>query len=275
MFKKINPTTPSQRQLKLLNKNNLNKFPKLKNSIVGLKNSGGRNNLGRITSFKKGGGHKKSYRIIDFSRHKSSENIVISIEHDPNRSSHVAGLYNFEKNIYSYILAPAGLQVGHVVKAGNLASANIGHCLKLSDMPIGSFIHNISALPNKKGQFVRAAGGYAQLIQKNEKYARVVLSSGEHRLFLIDCVATMGIVSNENQNLVNLGKAGRSRWLNKRPTVRGVAMNPIDHPHGGGEGKTSGGRPAVSPWGRLTKGKPTVKTQNKLVVLNRKKNKKK
>ena len=164
--------------------------------------------------------------------------------------------------------------MGHVVKTGKFASAKIGHCLTLNEIPVGSFIHNISALPNKKGQFIRAAGGYAQLIQKNEKYARVVLRSGEQRLFLLGCLASMGIVSNENQNLINLGKAGRSRWLNRRPTVRGVAMNPVDHPHGGGEGKTSGGRPAVSPWGRLTKGKPTVKTQNKLVVLSRKKKKK-
>lgn len=273
MFKKINPVTPSQRKLKLLERGHLDNSLRIKSQIKGLKNSGGRNNLGRITSFKKGGGHKKSYRIIDFARKNFVEGIVMSVSYDPNRTANIAAIYNKEKKSYFYILAPQGLQVGNVVQSGESASANIGHSLPLNLIPVGNFIHNISLYPDGKGKFVRSAGGYAQLIQKENGFARVVLRSGEHRRFPLSCSATLGVLSNQNHNLINLGKAGRSRWLNRRPIVRGVAMNPIDHPHGGGEGKTSGGRPAVSPWGKLTKGKPTVKTQNRLVMISRKKKK--
>ena len=271
MFKKINPITPSQRQLKLLDKTHLNKTIQIKNWTKGLLNSGGRNNTGRITSFKKGGGHKKSYRIIDFARSSFFEGIVMAINYDPNRTSNIAVIYNKEKKNHSYILAPQGLQVGNIVKSGPLASTNIGHSSTLDLIPVGSFIHNISLNVNGKGKFARSAGGYGQIIEKHSGFARIILRSGEHRLFSIDCSATLGVVSNENHSLINLGKAGRSRWLNRRPVVRGVAMNPVDHPHGGGEGKTSGGRPAVSPWGRLTKGKPSIKAQSRLVVLSRKK----
>jgi len=271
IFKRINPVTPGQRQLKLLDKSYLSKRQPIKSQLIGLSNSGGRNNLGRITSYRKGGGHKKLYRNIDFIR-KNTKGIVISIEHDPNRSCYIAGIFDSSSNKYSYILAPKGLKSGHIIKSIEGAAIKIGHSLELKDIPIGSFIHNIGLASNRGGQLVRAAGNYAQLIQKDSHFARVKLRSGEQRLIPVNCRATLGILSNENHNLISIGKAGRSRWLNRRPIVRGVAMNPVDHPHGGGEGKTSGGRPSVTPWGKSTKGQPTrnKKIKNKLIVVRRK-----
>lgn len=272
IFKTINPVTPGQRQLKLLDKSHLSKRKPIKSQLTGLTSSGGRNNLGRITSFRKGGGHKKLYRNIDFVRNNTS-GIVISIEHDPNRSCHIAGIFDSLSHEYNYILAPKGLKVGHIIKSVHEADVKIGHSLELKDIPIGSFVHNIGLVPKRGGQIARAAGNYAQLIQKDSDFARIKLRSGEQRLVPVNCIATLGILSNENHNLISSGKAGRSRWLNKRPIVRGVAMNPVDHPHGGGEGKTSGGRPSVTPWGKITKGKPTrnPKLKNKLIVVSRKK----
>jgi len=270
VLKKIKPTTSSQRQLKLLNRSELSKTAPLKSETQGCKVSGGKNNLGRITSFHKGGGHKQVYRNIDFYR-TDLNGIVTSVEYDPNRTAHIASIFTKKTKKYSYIIAPKGLKTGDMIKSGENAEIKIGHALQLDKIPLGSFIHNISLIPGKKSQLARAAGNYAQLIQKNQKYAKLKLRSGEQRFVSLNCIATLGAVSNENHNLISLGKAGRSRWLNKRPTVRGVAMNPVDHPHGGGEGKTSGGRPSVTPWGKPTKGQPTSRSKNKLIIINRRK----
>jgi large subunit ribosomal protein L2 len=270
IFKKIKPTTSAQRQLKLLNKSNLSKKSLLKFNIKNLNNSNGRNNSGKITSYHRGGGHKKKYREIDFIRNTLG-GIVMSIEYDPNRTSFIASIFNYKLNMYSYILAPKNLQIGNIIRSNENTELYIGHSSTLANFPAGSFIHNVSLKFNNKGRMARAAGSFIQLIRKNKQYARVVLSSGEQRLLLINCHGTLGIVSNNNNNLKTVGKAGRSRWLNKRPTVRGVAMNPIDHPHGGGEGKTSGGRPSVTPWGKPTKGKPTSRSTNKLILVTSKK----
>jgi len=270
VLKKIKPVTSSQRQLKLLNKSYLSKNSPFKSETHGYKTSGGRNNLGRITSFHKGGGHKRVYRNIDFYR-ISLNGIVTSIEYDPNRTAHIASIFNTDDKKYSYIIAPKGIKKGDLIKSGENADIRVGHTLSLDRIPLGSFIHNISLIPGRKSQLARAAGNYAQLIQKDQKYAKLKLRSGEQRFVSLNCTATLGTVSNENHNLISIGKAGRSRWLNKRPIVRGVAMNPVDHPHGGGEGKTSGGRPSVTPWGKPTKGQPTSRSKNKLIIINRRK----
>ena len=271
IFKKINPTTPAQRQLKLLNKSDLSKKSFLKLKIKNLKSSNGRNHSGKITSYHRGGGHKKQYRKIDFIR-DNLEGIIVSIEYDPNRTSFIASVFNNKLNKYSYILAPKNLQIGNYIRSNQKdIELNIGHSSTLDKFPVGSFIHNVSLKPQFKGQVARAAGSFIQLIRKNKQYARIILNSGEHRLLLLNNHGTLGILSNNNHNLKTVGKAGRSRWLNKRPTVRGVAMNPIDHPHGGGEGKTSGGRPSVTPWGKPTKGMPTSRSTNKLVIIKSRK----
>jgi large subunit ribosomal protein L2 len=269
IFKKINPTTPAQRQLKLLSKLNLSKKSFLKFKIKNLNSSNGRNNSGKITSYHRGGGHKRKYREIDFIRN-NLEGIVMAIEYDPNRTSFIASIFNYKLNKYSYILAPKNLQIGNIIRSNENTELYIGHSSTLDKFPVGSFIHNVSLKCGSKGQIARSAGTFIQLIRKNKQYARIVLNSGEHRLLLLGCHGTLGIVSNYNNNLKTVGKAGRSRWLNKRPTVRGVAMNPIDHPHGGGEGKTSGGRPSVTPWGKPTKGKPTSRSTNKLILIKSK-----
>ena len=274
IFKKIKPITSSQRHVKLLNKSHLTNQSLIKSDTKGINKSGGRNNLGRITSFKKGGGHKKLYRNIDFYR-TNLNGVVTSIEYDPNRTAHIASIFDKENKKHSYITAPKGLKVGHIIKSGFNADIKVGHALTLDKIPLGSFIHNISLAPGKKAQFARAAGNYAQLIQKGQSYARIKLKSGEQRLIPLNCMAVLGIVSNDNHNLVSLGKAGRARWLGRKPIVRGVAMNPIDHPHGGGEGKTSGGRPSVTPWGKPTKGQPTGTSKSKLIIITRKKSIKK
>ena len=266
VLKKIKPVTSSQRQLKLLNKSHLFKQGPFKPKTQGGKTLAGKNNLGRITSFHKGGGHKQVYRTIDFYR-TNLNGIVTSIEYDPNRTAYIAAIFNTENKSYSYIIAPKGIKKGDLIKSGDKADIKIGHSLSLDRIPLGSFIHNISRVPGKKSQLARAAGNYAQLIQKNQKYGKLKLRSGEQVFISLNCTATLGIVSNENHNLISLGKAGRSRWLNKRPTVRGVAMNPVDHPHGGGEGKTSGGRPSVTPWGKPTRGRPTSRSKNKTVLM--------
>jgi large subunit ribosomal protein L2 len=246
-----------------------NNFSTIKFKIKGLKNTSGRNNLGRITSYHKGGGHKQKYRKIDFNRvHEIG--IIMKIEYDPNRTAHIAAVFNYLSNNYFYIIAPKQLNRGDIVCSGQKASFRIGHSLKLNELPIGCYIHNLSLIPFQKGQLVRAAGTYAKLIEKSNKFCKVELSSGEHRLIHLDCHASIGIVSNEENSLKILGKAGRARWCNRRPTVRGVAMNPIDHPHGGGEGKTSGGQSSVTPWGKPTKGGSTSKHQKNLIIVNRK-----
>jgi large subunit ribosomal protein L2 len=269
--KKIKPITPSQRQTVLFKKNLTKSLP-IKKLIKGFQRANGRNNQGKITVRHRGGGHKRLYRQIEFNR-INIEGQVQAISYDPNRSANIAHLHNIENKKDFYILAPEGLKMHQQIQSGETSELKIGNALPLKNIPIGSYIHNISLKPKGKGQLIRSAGTSAQLLQKlNNKYAKIRLSSGEQRLVLLTCYATLGIVSNINHKKIKLGKAGRSRWLNKRPHVRGVAMNPVDHPHGGGEGKTSGGRPSVSPQGRITKGQPTrsKKKKNQLIIQSRK-----
>ena len=258
------PITPSQRQLVQLSRKNLNKQPLLKNYLKGLKNSSGRNNSGRITVRHKGGGHKKKFRTLNFFRVRSATGIVCSIEYDPNRNSNIASIFDISTHHFSYILAPKNLKIGDIVKSGPNAEPKIGHSLPISKIPVGSYIYNISPKSKKPAQISRSAGTFSRLMEKTLNHAKIELSSGEQRFISVKCYATIGIVSNEFIFLTKLGKAGHSRWLNKRPRVRGVAMNPVDHPHGGGEGKKSGsGR---TPWGKPTKGRKTSKTKNKLII---------
>lgn len=259
--KKINPITPSQRQTFLLKKKELSKKFKVKNLIKGFQRANGRNNQGKITVRHRGGGHKRLYRKITFNRN-GVEGYVKKILYDPNRSANIALIENQLKSYF--LLAPEGLKENTYIQSSYQAELKIGNALPLFHIPIGSLIHNISLSPNAKGKLIRSAGTSAQLIQKiNNKYAKIRLRSGELKYIPLYCYAVLGIVSNLNHKKIQLGKAGRSRWLNKRPKVRGVAMNPIDHPHGGGEGKTSGGRPSVSPQGKITKGKPTRNKKKK------------
>lgn len=270
-LKKYKPTTPSKRQLILLNKFFLKKFPLIKSKIVGMVNMSGRNNSGKITIRHKGGGNKQKYRKINFERYSNNTTgIVTSLEYDPNRTAYIASIYNNFQNIYQYIIAPLNLNIGDIIKSGFNANVKLGHTLCLKYIPVGSFIHCISVELKKKEQLTRSAGTFSTLIEKTRDYCRIKLSSGEQLLISSKSYATIGIVSNENNFLKILGKAGRSRWLNNRPKVRGVAMNPIDHPHGGGEGKTSGGRTSVTPWGKPTKNKMTSKSTNKLILFSRK-----
>jgi large subunit ribosomal protein L2 len=197
--------------------------------------------------------------------------VVEGIEYDPFRTAFLARIYNHVRNDYFYIIAPKNLWVGSLINSGKKADIRIGHSMPLSQIPVGSLVHNLSVMPKKKGQIARAAGTFVQLIQKTKDYGRVRFPSGEQRLVPIDSYATLGIVSNENKWLESVGKAGRSRWKNRRPKVRGVAMNPVDHPHGGGEGKTSGGRPSVTPWGKPTRGPKTSRSRNPFVLVARKK----
>ena len=257
-LRQVKPTTSSQRQLIQINYGKLSKVKPERSLLKGLSNSGGRNHQGRLTSFKKGGGHKRRYRLVDFKRSSFSEATVASIEYDPNRSAFIAKVLDTSGS-YHYILAPLDLKVGAIVESGPGVPVNIGNALPLRNIPVGTMIHNIELKPGHGGQYARSAGTFGVLIQKTEdgKYAQIRLKSKEQRLVPLDCMATIGIVSNLDHGSISLAKAGRSRWLRRRPTVRGVAMNPVDHPHGGGEGKTSGGRPSVSPWGKLTKGPKT------------------
>lgn len=265
-LKTFNPVTPSLRNLVQLNKTELTNKPLLKSKIKGLKQSSGRNFNGNITAFHKGGGHKKKYRNIEFKRVNESIGIVIGLEYDPYRSANIASIYNYSTKDFFYIIAPKNLTVGDIIKSGTNADVKNGHSLPISKIPIGCLIHNVAPKVNSISQISRSAGTFSQLIEKTSKFGRIKLSSGEQRTLSVNCFATIGIVSNELSLLTTIGKAGRSRWLNKRPTVRGVAMNPIDHPHGGGEGKTSGGRTSVTPWGKPTKGGKTSRSKNKLII---------
>ena len=235
----------------------------------------GRNHQGKITVRHKGGGHKRQYRVIDFKRNKDGIPArVKTIEYDPNRSANIA-LVAYADGEKRYIIAPKGLVVGQEIMSGKDADIKVGNTLTLADLPMGTTIHNIELKPGKGGQIARSAGASAQLLGKEGKYAIVRLASGEMRMILLTCRATVGSVGNEQHELVNVGKAGRSRWAGKRPTVRGSAMNPNDHPHGGGEGRTPIGRPApVSPWGKPALGKKTrnkKKKSSKLIIRRRKK----
>jgi large subunit ribosomal protein L2 len=263
-LKKIRPVTPSYRNLIQINNKHLTKTFEIKSKIIGLKNSSGRNNSGKITSFRKGGGHKQKYRNINFFRTQDSIGIITSIEYDPNRNANIASVFDISKKHYFYILAPTNLKIGNIIKTGANAEPKIGHSLTISNIPVGCCIHNVSPKTKKKAQISRAAGTFSSLTEKTAEYGRIELSSGEQRLLSVNCFATIGIVSNQLNFLTKLGKAGRSRWLNRRPTVRGVAMNPIDHPHGGGEGKKSG--ISLTPWGKPTKSGFTSKSKNKLII---------
>jgi len=242
-----------------------------KSLLETLKKSGGRNSVGRVTSRHIGGGHKQKYRIIDFRRDKRDIPAkVATIEYDPNRSARIA-LLHYVDGEKRYMLAPLGLKVGDTILASATADIKPGNSLPLKAIPLGTIIHNIEMKIGKGGQLVRSAGTFAQLMNKEGKYAQVKLPSGEVRMVLQECIATIGQVGNIDHENINIGKAGRSRWLGKRPKVRGVAMNPVDHPHGGGEGRTSGGRHPVTPWGIPTKGYKTRtnKTSSRFIIKKR------
>ena len=270
-LKKYNPTTPSQRGLVRVDKSDLWKGKPHKSLTKGLTKSGGRNNLGRMTSRHRGGGHKRLYRMVDFKRSKLNCPATIErIEYDPNRSAYIA-LIKYDDGVYSYILAPAKMKAGDKVMSGPDADIRAGNCLPLKNIPVGTIVHNVEMKPGKGGQLARSAGTSVSLVGKDSGYAQIKLASGEVRLVPLECMATIGTLSNTDRKNTIIGKAGRSRWLGKRPHVRGVAMNPVDHPHGGGEGKTSGGRHPVSPWGKPTKGKKTRKNKltNKFIIRRR------
>jgi large subunit ribosomal protein L2 len=256
-LKTFKPTTPSQRQLVIVDRGELWKGAPVKALTEGLRKHGGRNNTGRITLRHRGGGAKRRYRIIDFKRGKNDAVATVErLEYDPNRTAFIA-LIKYEDGEQSYILAPQRLKAGDKVVAGEKVDVKPGNTMPMKNMPVGTIIHNIEMKPGKGGQIARAAGTYAQLVGRDAGYALLRLSSGEVRMVRADCRATVGAVSNPDQQNIVIAKAGRQRWLGHRPTVRGVAMNPIDHPHGGGEGRTSGGRHPVTPWGKPTKGKKT------------------
>lgn len=271
-LKHYNPTTSSQRQLININRDELWKGRPHKPLTEGLSKNGGRNNLGRITCRHKGGGHKKLYRIIDFKRNTDNVKAVVErLEYDPNRSSFIA-LLKYENGQHAYIIAPQRLKVGDEVISGEKVDIKPGNSLPLKNIPIGTIVHNVELKAGKGGQLARSAGTYVQVSGRDGGYVLLKLASGEQRLVRGECRASIGSVSNPDHSNRSYGKAGRTRWLGIRPTVRGVAMNPVDHPHGGGEGKTSGGRHPVTPWGISTKGKKTRKNKRttKLIVRRRK-----
>ena len=257
--KTFRPFTPSRRYMTVVSRENLTRQTPEKSLTEGKARTGGRNNTGQTTSRFIGGGHKKSYRIIDFKRNKPGvPAVVATIEYDPNRTCRIA-LLNYVDGEKRYILAPEGITVGQSILSGPTADILVGNALPLKNIPPGTIIHNIEMRPGKGGQMVRTAGGSAQLVSREEGQALVKLPSGEIRRISVDCYATVGTVGNAEHENEKLGKAGRSRWLGKRPHNRGVTMNPVDHPHGGGEGRTSGGRHPVTPWGQPTRG---FKTRN-------------
>jgi large subunit ribosomal protein L2 len=267
--------TKSTRGTVMVDRKNLWKGKSLKSLTLGKNSTGGRNNLGRITSRSRGAGHKNKYRQIDFYRKKDNLKAKVErIEYDPNRSAYVA-LIKYEDGIKNYILAPDRLKAGDEIISGRNKELKIGNCMQLSDIPTGADIHNIELNPNGGGKLVRSAGSSAQIAGVDENYCIIKLNSGEIRKIINTARATIGSVSNSDHQNIKIGKAGRNRWKGKRPSVRGVAMNPVDHPHGGGEGKTSGGRSPVSPWGQSAKGLKTRnnKRTNKFIISRRKKRK--
>jgi large subunit ribosomal protein L2 len=272
-LKTYKPITPGQRSLVLVDRSDLWKGKPVKTLTEGLTKNGGRNNAGRITARRRGGGHKRSYRMVDFKRLKKDMQAEVQrIEYDPNRTAYIA-LIKYEDGEVAYILAPQRLAAGDKVIAGEKVDVKPGNAMPLRNMPIGTIVHNVEMKIGKGGQIARSAGTYAQLAGRDSGYAIMKLSSGETRMIHADCMATVGAVSNPDNSNTKLGKAGRKRWVGKRPQVRGVAMNPVDHPHGGGEGRTSGGRHPVTPWGVPTKGKKTRsnKRTDKLIVRRRNK----
>lgn len=261
-IKRFRPITPTQR-FKSVNVVDVDKKKPEKSLLAPLSKSGGRNNQGRMTMRRRGGGHKRKYRVIDFRRDKIGvPGRVSALEYDPNRSALIA-LINYADGEKRYILAPQGLNVGDTVEAGPDAPVKVGNALPLSVIPVGTTLHNVELNPGHGGQMARSAGTEIQLAGRDEARAQLRLPSGEIRSVQVSCMATIGQVGNSEHGNVILGKAGRSRWLGRRPKVRGVVMNPVDHPHGGGEGKTSGGRHPVTPWGKPTKGYKTRKRKNR------------
>ncbi len=276
-LKKINPTTPGQRQLIIVDRSALYKGKPVKALTEGLSSAGGRNNTGRITVRFRGGGHKRSYRVIDFKRTKVDVPATVErLEYDPNRTAFIA-LLKYQDGEQAYILAPQRLAVGDTVIAGAYVDVKPGNVMPLGNMPIGTIVHNVELKIGRGGQIARSAGTYAQIVGRDQDYVVIRLNSGEQRLVHGRCVATIGAVSNPDHMNTSIGKAGRTRWLGRRPRNRGVSMNPIDHPHGGGEGRTSGGRHPVTPWGQPTKGKKTRKNKSttKFILVSRHKRKKK
>ena len=270
-LKKYKPTSPAQRGLVLVDRSGLYKGKPVKSLTEGLTKSGGRNNNGRITVRFRGGGHKRSYRVIDFKRGKADVPATVErIEYDPNRTAFIA-LIKYEDGELAYILAPQRLAVGDVVVSGNRVDVKPGNAMPLANIPVGTIVHNVEMKPGKGGQIARSAGAYVQLVGRDQGYALLRLSSGEQRMVPGTCMATIGAVSNPDHSNITIAKAGRNRWLGKKPHVRGVVMNPVDHPHGGGEGRTSGGRHPVTPWGKPTKGKKTRsnKSTSKFIVRSR------
>src|SRR5215813_9574901 len=270
-LKKFKPTSAGRRQLVIVDRSELHKGGPVKALTEGKKRQGGRNNYGRIVNFRQGGGHKQRYRIVDFKRRKFDVTATVErLEYDPNRTAFIA-LIKYEDGDVAYILAPQRLKVGDQVVSGDRADVKPGNAMPLRSIPVGTIVHNVELKPGRGGQMARAAGNYVQLVGRDADYALLRLSSGEVRKVRSECMATIGAVSNPDQQNINIGKAGRNRWLGKRPSVRGVAMNPIDHPHGGGEGRTSGGRHPVTPWGKPTKGKKTRhnKATDGLIVRRR------
>jgi large subunit ribosomal protein L2 len=272
-LKSYSPVTPSQRQLVLIDRGELWKGKPVKALTEGLTKTGGRNNHGRTTAWHRGGGHKRKYRFVDFKRRKTGQPAIVErLEYDPNRSAFIA-LIRYEDGELSYILAPQRLKAGDEVVSGEGSDIKPGNALPLNRTPIGTIVHNVEMKPGKGGQLARSAGAYVQLVGRDGDYAQLRLPSGEIRVVRGECFATVGAVSNPDHQNVNYGKAGRKRWLGRRPHVRGVAMNPVDHPHGGGEGRTSGGRHPVTPWGKGTKGTKTRrnKATDKYIIRRRKK----
>ena len=276
-FKTFKAVTPSRRHLVLVERSDLYKGGPVKELTEGLNKTGGRNNQGRITSRRMGGGHKRRYRFIDFRRNKFDVAATVErLEYDPNRTAFIA-LIKYEDGERSYILAPQRLQVGDTIISGEKVDIKPGNAMPLKNMPVGTVVHNVELNPGRGGQVARSAGCYAQLIGKDAGYAQLRLNSGELRLVRGECLASVGAVSNPDKQNEDGGKAGRSRWLGIRPSVRGVAMNPVDHPLGGGEGRSSGGRHPVTPWGKCTKGKKTRtnKKTNVFIMRSRHASKKK
>jgi large subunit ribosomal protein L2 len=270
-LKSYKPVTPSQRQLVIVDRSELWKGKPVKALTEGLRKTGGRNSHGHVTSWQKGGGHKRRYRVIDFRRRKFDVPATVErLEYDPNRTAFIA-LVRYEDGELSYILAPQRLKAGDVVVSGNRVDVKPGNAMPMKNIPVGTIIHNVEMKIGKGGQLARSAGTYVQLVGRDQGMALLRLSSGEVRMVSAECMATIGAVSNPDEQNIVIGKAGRSRWLGRRPHVRGVAMNPIDHPHGGGEGRTSGGRHPVTPWGISTKGKKTRKNKrtNRWIVRRR------
>tara|TARA_B100001287_G_scaffold201341_1_gene170722 strand:+ start:1928 stop:2752 length:825 start_codon:yes stop_codon:yes gene_type:complete len=269
----LKPVTPGSRFASRSDFSEITTEKPEKSLTVALRKKGGRNNTGRITIRRRGGGHKRRYRIIDYKRNKFGiKGKVATVEYDPNRSAYIS-LIHYDDGEKRYILSPLDISVGTSIVSGHKVPLKIGNALLLSNIPTGLFVHNVELIPGKGGQMVRTAGAYAQVMAHDNGYTTLKLPSGEVRLVSDQCMATIGQVGNRAFEQIVSGKAGRSRWLGRRPKVRGVVMNPVDHPHGGGEGKTSGGRHPVSPWGKPTKGYKTRKKNkksNSMIIKRRK-----